>query len=282
MRSTRRLNNCIIYGWTWRVLLVCLILACGRGEPASLEQIIQARPQKEGAIFDYVGIMADVEESARRYLETIKTRYGIEILIVALPSLENRYTVNDAAAEMFTRWEIGKACDGRGILLLFVDDEKRVKLEVSYDLEDVFTDAFTGHIQDVQLQPRYTAGQLAVGFIAVMEALESRAQVKYGGNYTPAGIAKLDLAYLSQGAGALGEIGEIQFGDAGRGIVAAVLDLGAGLERLHDGDEADCQLTGSIPGLQLDILDVAGEGVGEDILEIVADLQFDTLFVIHE
>ena len=196
------MDRCFICGWALRMLLACVMIACGQVGPATPESIIQERPKKDGFIFDYTGRMTDVRESTRRYLETIKTRYGIEILIVALPSLENRYTVNDAAVELFTHWEIGKACDGRGILLLFVEDEKRVKLEVSYDLEDVFTDAFTGHIQDVQLQPRYTAGQLNVGFIAVLEALESRAKVKYGGNYTPRTIAALDLDYLSQGAGA--------------------------------------------------------------------------------
>jgi tetratricopeptide (TPR) repeat protein len=195
------LDRCAICKWAVWMMVAGVIIACGQEGPAIPEQIIQKRPHTDGFIFDYVGLMTDVKESTRRYLETIYTRYGIEILIVALPSLENRYTVSDAAAILFTNWEIGKTCDGRGILLLFVEDQKRVKLEISYDLEDVFTDAFTGHIQDVQLQPRYIAGQLDVGFIAVMEALESRAQVKYGGNYTPRTVAALDLAYLSQGAG---------------------------------------------------------------------------------
>jgi tetratricopeptide (TPR) repeat protein len=192
----------LMYTRLLRIFLAYMILGCSQGEPVDLNKIIDKRPASAGAMVDHVGLLADVRESTARTLATIKNRYGIEILIVALPSLKNRYTVNEAAAELFTNWEIGKANEGRGILLLFVDDEKKVKLEVSYDLEDVFTDAFTGHIQDVQLQPRYAADQLEIGFIAVMEALEYRAQVKYGGDYTPASIAAIDLDYLSQGAGA--------------------------------------------------------------------------------
>ncbi len=188
--------------WLLKTMIVCVILACGQGEPVDVEEIIGQRLVYDRMIIDYADIMNDVWESTERNLAAIKNRYHIEILIVTLPSLKNHYTVNEAAAQLFTNWEIGKAHDGRGILLLFVDDEKKVKLEVSYDLEDVFTDAFTGHIQDVQLQPRYVAGQLEIGFIAVMEALEYRAQVKYGGDYTTASIAALDLDYLSQGAGA--------------------------------------------------------------------------------
>ncbi|WP_419661080.1 putative protein DUF477 [Desulfosarcina variabilis str. Montpellier] len=184
------------------LFLVCLIIACSQSEQADLDDFIKKRPSNDRAIIDKVGLLDDVRESTEHYLEIIKDRYGIEILIVVWPSLENQYTINQAAVELFTNWGIGKATDGRGLLLLLVDDEKAVKLEVSYDIEDVFTDAFTGHVQDVQLQPRYMAGQLEIGLIAVMEDLEYRAQVKYGEDYTPDSVAALDLNYLSQGAGA--------------------------------------------------------------------------------
>ena len=200
-----------------RIMLVSLIIGCSQDTPSfNSSEVIRSQPAADGAIFDYAGLLDDVQESTKRILATIKDRYGVEILIVTLPSLENRYTINQAAADLFTCWGIGKADDGRGMLLLFVDDEKKVKLEVSYDLEDVFTDAFTGHIQDIQLQPRYAAGQLDIGFIAVMEALEYRAQIKFGGNYTPASIAAIDLDYLSQGAGAGRRLETVPLADATR------------------------------------------------------------------
>ena len=65
-----------------------------------------------------------------------------------------------------------------------VDDVKEVKLEVGFELEDVFTDLLTGHIENRQLTPHYSAGQLEIGLIAVLEELEARAQVKFKGDYT--------------------------------------------------------------------------------------------------
>jgi tetratricopeptide (TPR) repeat protein len=185
-----------------RIFLVGLLLGCTDGKKVDPKRIIKQRPSTDATLFDYVGLMADVKESTHRYLEAIRNRYGIEILIVALPSLENDTSINEAAAALFTNWKVGKKYHGRGILLLLVDDAKKVKLEVGYELEDVFTDAFTGYIQDMHLQPRYTANQLDIGFIAVMEAFESRAQIKSLGNYTSESIADLDADYLSQGAGA--------------------------------------------------------------------------------
>jgi hypothetical protein len=37
---------------------------------------------------------------------------------------------------------------------------------------------FTGYTEDLQLQPRFAAGELEIGLIAVMEELEARSQVK--------------------------------------------------------------------------------------------------------
>ncbi len=186
------------------LLIVCIILliGCTRNSDFELAQVIHERPQKSTLIFDYAGVMRGLEESTAGYLKTIRDTYRIEFLIAALPSTGANYTTEQAAVELFSNWKIGRSFEGRGILLLLVDDVKEVKLEVSYELEDVFTDLFTGRIENLQLQPRYSAGQLEVGMIAVMEELEARAQLKFKGNYTPTAIADLDSKYLSQGAGA--------------------------------------------------------------------------------
>jgi tetratricopeptide (TPR) repeat protein len=184
--------------------------ACAKEDDFDLGKTMHKRPDTNRTIFDFVGLMQDVEESTSRYLENIRDRYKIEVLIVALPSLNQQYAVNQAAAEMFSNWKIGKDYQGRGILLLLVDDVKEVKLEVGFELEDVFTDMFTGYIEDLQLQPRYSAGELEIGLIAVMEELEARSQVKFKGGYTKADIADMDIRYLSQGAGARRSLDDYQ------------------------------------------------------------------------
>ena len=171
---------------------------------------MQKRPAQDRVVFDYVGLMQDVEESTTDYLEYIRSEYQIEVLLAALPTVGHRYTITEAAVEIFSNWKIGKDYQGRGILLLLVDDVKQVKLEVGFELEDVFTDMFTGYIEDMQLQPRYTAGELEIGLIAVMEELEARSQLKFQGDYTREVIAGLDAEYLSQGAGAQRDLDRYQ------------------------------------------------------------------------
>jgi tetratricopeptide (TPR) repeat protein len=129
-------------------------------------------------------------------------RFHTEAVIVTLPELPAQTGLETLAVDVVNRWRIGGEFEGRGLLLLLVEEDRQVKLEVTYELEDVFTDAFTGYIEDLQLRPYYLADDIGTGLIAVMEELEQRAQLKAQGEYTPGIVAKLDEELLAGGAGA--------------------------------------------------------------------------------
>lgn len=171
-------------------------------EQLNFDRVLKDRPSGEKLIFDYANILPDAEEYTERYLKTIRDRYGIEAMVVTVPSLTNRFDIETLAVEFFEKWRIGERYQGRGILLLLADHEKQVKLEISSELEDVFTDAFTGYAEDLQLRPHFLANQLGTGLIAVMEEMERRAQVKNQGEYTPDLVRQMDQQFLSQGGGA--------------------------------------------------------------------------------
>jgi hypothetical protein len=192
-----------------RLLIMALIIAamtggCGlsEDEPFDLEEIVGSRPARNRYIFDYGAVLEDVAESTQRYLKMINETYLIEALVVSVPSLGTTRSIEQLAPELFSNWKIGKDYDGRGILLLIAVKEKQVKLEISLELEDVFTDAFSGYAEDMQLRPYFLSGQLEIGLVALMEEMENRAHMKHQGGYTPEDISRMDRRYLSQGAGA--------------------------------------------------------------------------------
>jgi len=163
----------------------------------------ESRPSgKNNYIFDYALILDDIKSSTGKYLAIIKNDYAIEALIVTLPSLPPSHTIESLAAEMFSNWQIGSTTGGRGLLLLLSDKEKLIKIEVSYELEDVFTDIFCGYIEDKQLKGYFLSNQVDIGLVAVMEEIEQRAQIKHQADYTVAQIDELDAELLSGGAGA--------------------------------------------------------------------------------
>jgi len=172
---------------------------------------IQKRPSgTDTYIYDHAHILEDITESTQRFLKMIHTRYAIEALIVTVSSLPQSMTIESLALDLFSNWEIGKSSDGRGILLLLADQEKQIKFEIGYEIEDVFTDLFCGYVEDKQLKTYFLSDQLEIGLVALMEEVEKRAQIKYQADYTLADIEKLDSEYLSGGAGAKRQLSEYQ------------------------------------------------------------------------
>jgi len=163
----------------------------------------KSRPAGENKyIFDYAHILDDIYSSTARHLALIKKDYAIEALIVTLPSLPPSHTIESLAAEIFSNWQIGSTTGGRGLLLLLSNKEKLIKIEVSYELEDVFTDIFCGYIEDKQLKAYYLSDQVDIGLVALMEEIEKRSRIKHQEDYTVAQIDQLDTELLSGGAGA--------------------------------------------------------------------------------
>lgn len=198
-------------------LMFCCSVVLAGDQYISLDNLLKRRPSEDKLIYDYAGILSDAQEYTQRYLLTINKQFQIEALVVSVPSLDGQYTIQSLATEIFESWRIGENYNGRGILLLLANEEKQVKLEVSMELEDVFTDAFTGYAEDMQLRPYFTSGQIGVGLIAVMEEIEIRAQLKDQGGYTVKKIVQLDTQFLSQGAGAVSNLKEYSQSEVSKG-----------------------------------------------------------------
>jgi hypothetical protein len=188
-------------------------------EPFELDE----RPGEDRYLYDYARVLTHYEEGAHTYLSGIASRFHIEVLIVTLPALPEGYEVSTLANDLSNRWGIGGEHEGRGLLLLLIDDSKTVKLEVGYALEDVFTVSVAGFVEDLQLGPNYRAGDLGLGLIAVLELLEQRAQLKHQGGFTPGQIAQADAELLAGGAGAARKLADsgaaatVVSGSGGRG-----------------------------------------------------------------
>ncbi len=188
------------------ILALALIAYMGfslRSAQISKRGLPDARPSGQNStIFDAAHILDDIKSSTAKHLALIQEDYAIEVMIVTLPSLPPSHTIESLAAEIFSNWQIGAATGGRGLLLLLSDKEKLIKIEVSYELEDVFTDIFCGYIEDKQLKAYFLSGQVDIGLVAVMEEIEQRSRIRHQQDYTAAQIDQLDAELLSGGAGA--------------------------------------------------------------------------------
>ncbi len=196
----------------YALLLCSLLLAgsCGKPETRPGSSFLEVRPSPPAHVYDRAGILVSSRDYAETQLRSLRAAFGIEAVVVTLPSLPRGITVEQATLKILNNWKIGKETDGRGIVLLLAEQEKAVRMEVSYGLEDVFTDLFCGYIQDLQMKPHFLAGQAGIGLLAVTEELAGRASIKYKGGYTRESIAALDRRNLSGGAGARVDLGALE------------------------------------------------------------------------
>jgi hypothetical protein len=109
------------------------------------------------------------------YLFGLYKDNDIEFLTVSLDSL-NGEDINFWTNRLFQDWKIGsKTSAQKGLLLVVAVKEKQVRLEVGYDLEQIFPDSFVGYIQNEQMKPFFEQGRVGVGFEATLELIIARA-----------------------------------------------------------------------------------------------------------
>ena len=213
MRRLRRLGLLLVVAAAAGTLTY-ILLQQQRGSPVLPPFSLEQRPEEDRLLFDYTGLLEHYREGTRKYLDGITRQFHIEAVIVSLPDLGTARNIEELAVDIANRWQIGREYEGRGLLLLLVNEGKQVKLEVAYELEDVFTDAFSGYIEDLQLKPYFLRDDLGTGLIAVMEELEQRAQLRHQDDYTPGLISQLDAEMLAGGAGARRQLGRYRDMDA--------------------------------------------------------------------
>lgn len=120
----------------------------------------------------------------------------LKVVILAAPVAD----LDAEALRLVEEGKVGRATKGaRGVLLLIDPQGQQVRLEVGYDLESFFTDAFIARIERQQMLPFFQAGRVGDGVEATVELLVAQALQDGKIVAESAGTA---LPHLSGGGGA--------------------------------------------------------------------------------
>lgn len=130
----------------------------------------------------------------------------IHFLVVTLKT--SAVDLDAKAVELFDARALGEKTSGAKGMLFLVDPQgKAVRLETGYDLEGIFTDAFTGYVEREQMLPFFAAGRIAPGIEATVEMLVTRAlKAVEKGDDALAWNDKIPGGHLSGGGGAKTDI----------------------------------------------------------------------------
>ncbi len=147
----------------WLPLLVVMLVAvtmisCSDDEPVFLQ--------------DQAGMLsAQQKEQITDYHQRLLAELGIHFKLII--TAVSPHDINRTAAELFEDLGV-QTGSARGLLYLVDPNGEKVRIEVGYDLESLFTDAFTGYIEEKQMVPFFETGRVATGVLAATELFVSR------------------------------------------------------------------------------------------------------------
>ena len=105
-------------------------------------------------------------------LNSLESQNGSQGVIVVLNSI-GLQDIESFATSLFAKWGIGSAKNNNGFLLLFVLDQRLIKIETGYGVEGVLPDAICKRIQMEKMIPEFKKGDYDAGFIAGVDKIVS-------------------------------------------------------------------------------------------------------------
>ena len=121
------------------------------------------KPTEEFYINDYANILD--EEFENKVIELNKELYaktGAQIVIVTINDLDGK-PIEDVANETFNDFQIGSNEKDNGILIIMALNDRRIRIEIGYGLEETLNDAKVGRIIDQYMIPFLKNDQFSEG-----------------------------------------------------------------------------------------------------------------------
>lgn len=135
----------------------------------------QTLPTLTGPVNDIAGVIDTA--SARAIDQRIRALHaasGDAIVVTTVGTIEPYGSIEEYAARLFERAGIGDRERDRGVLVLIAVDDRRVRIEVGYGLEEVVTDGFAGDVIRQHMLPAFRSGEYGSGVLAGVTALVRR------------------------------------------------------------------------------------------------------------
>ena len=139
---------------------------------------------------------------SRYALDEARKMTGIDFRVLMVDSLKGNTTIEDFAVQSFKDWGVGVKTGGKGVLCVIDFSQKKVKIEVGYELEAYFPDVYLSSFQDTLRN--YFAGNFLGDVISSMITQMSNKYVERDKTAlfsVPASHGVVSQKWLSGGAG---------------------------------------------------------------------------------
>lgn len=110
-------------------------------------------------------------ESARTLdalIRSLQRATGDVVVVATVDTFQPYGTIDEYAVKMFQNGGRGIGEKGRdnGLLIVAAIKDRRIRVEVGYELEQFVTDGFAGQVRDEDITPEFRQGNYGAGFVA--------------------------------------------------------------------------------------------------------------------
>lgn len=153
------------------VILIPVLFAFAAGD-------LPEKPQSW--VNDYADVLTPAQENELdAMLSGLEQRSSNQIFVALFSKLPEDYYLEDYAVKLFEKWKPGLPGKDNGVLLLVFIEDRKIRIEVGYGLEDVITDAQSGTVIREYMAPYFRKGDYYGGIKAALEVLIPAAEGKY-------------------------------------------------------------------------------------------------------
>jgi uncharacterized protein len=134
-------------------------------------------PALTAPVNDFANVIDPSHERALDALiRSLQQASGDVVVVATIDTFEPYGDIREYAVEMFENRGRGIGQQGRdnGLLVLLAVNDRRVQVEVGYDLEEFVTDGFAGEVSRNQMVPEFRRGNYGAGLYAGVSAIVER------------------------------------------------------------------------------------------------------------
>jgi uncharacterized protein len=151
--------------------------------PFSLVSAQTAPPSLTQPVNDFANVID--EESERemdRRIRALQDASGDVVAVATVRSFQPYATIDEYAVKLFENGGrgIGQKGKDNGALIVFAVDDRRVRVEVGYDLEEFITDGFAGEVIRQAMTPEFRNGNYGRGLLAGVTTIINRVADRRG------------------------------------------------------------------------------------------------------
>ena len=151
-------------------LMVFMLLGVMFGSAYAVD--LQPIPKLTQPVMDTAHMLSDSEQAQlNEQLEQYAKSKGTQIAVLTVNTTapEDIFTYGMRVAE---RWQLGRAKEDDGVLLLIAKDDRKNQILVGRGLEGVITDVDSFRILSENVRPAFQQGEFAAGITAAVEKLQ--------------------------------------------------------------------------------------------------------------